>query len=66
VRDEAHRNFLKMHVVSPTVAETQVSSIAAEVFPRKIDVLSPPGQLLLPWLLEPLPDSLDIEKKVQS
>ena len=55
-----------MHVVSPKVAETQVSSIAAEIFPRNIDVLFPPGQLLLPWLSEALPDNRSVEKKVQS
>jgi hypothetical protein len=55
-----------MHVVSPKVAETQVSSIAAEIFLRNIDVLFPLEQPLLPWLSESSPDNRGIEKKVQS
>jgi hypothetical protein len=54
-----------MHVVSPKVAETQVSSIAAEISPWNIDVLFPLGQFLLPWLSESLTDSRGM-KKVQS
>ena len=48
-----------MHAMSPIVAVTQVSPIAAEIFPTDIKGMSPP------YSLQILPDSRSVEKKVQ-
>jgi hypothetical protein len=54
-----------MHAMSPMVAVTRVSPIAAEITHTDTEGLSPQHSLLLSWLSQALLDISGVEKKVQ-